>query len=172
MSAAPARRPATCSTFSNQSPEKYGTDFVESNKAGTLAKAVAAGRSKMEQSELRELEKEQNSPLLKPNYGKVPVYVLERRKEVAAKVAQLAKEKALANVPPGMRVMPDEEREATLVVLRANRADVEGKLASLPIAVGQTQFSLRKKSELEHRLGEIEDAQRVFQRRVVLVRDE
>jgi hypothetical protein len=53
----------------------------------------------MEQSELRELEKEQNSPLLKPNYGKVPVYVLERRKEVAAKVAQLAKEKALANQP-------------------------------------------------------------------------
>ena len=90
----------------------------------------------------------------------------------ALKASLAEKEKALANVPAGMRVMPEDEREATLAILRANRADVEAKLAALPIATGQTQTSLRRKAELETRLAEIEDAQRVFQRRVVLVRDE
>ena len=95
-----------------------------------------------------------------------------RRREEEEKRVEAEKEKALANVPAGMRVMPEDEREATLAILRANRADVEAKLAAMPIATGQTQTSLRRKAELETRLAEIEDAQRVFQRRVVLVRDE
>ena len=102
----------------------------------------------------------------------MPEYVRRRRREEEEKRLEAEKEKALANVPAGMRVMPEDEREATLAILRANRADVEAKLAALPIATGQTQTSTRRKSELETRLAEIEDAQRVFQRRVVLVRDE
>ena len=157
---------------SARSPDAYGTDFVQSNKAELLAIAKEKGRAKLEETERIELEAAANSPLLKPGYGRVPDYVTRRRKEESARLLDIEKDRALANVPAGMRVMPEDEREATLAVLRANREDVETKLSNLPIAVGQTQFALRRKSELEHRLAEIEDAQRVFQRRVVLVRDE
>lgn len=150
----------------------YGTDFVRANKSETLAKATASGRAKLAETAREAADAAAASPLLKAGYGRVPEYVRRRRREEEEKRLEAEKEKALANVPAGMRVMPEDEREATLAILRANRADVEAKLAALPIAVGQTQTSLRRKAELETRLAEIEDAQRVFQRRVVLVRDE
>lgn len=168
-------RPASASARPSASPfasQPYGTDFVRANKAETLAKAKEAGRAKLEQTARSAADAAAASPLLKAGYGRVPEYVLRRRREEEEKRVEAEKEKALANVPAGMRVMPEDEREATLAILRANRADVEAKLAALPIATGQTQTSLRRKAELETRLAEIEDAQRVFQRRVVLVRDE
>jgi hypothetical protein len=165
---ASARVPSA-SPFASQ---PYGTDFVRANKAETLAKAKEAGRAKLEQTARSAADAAAASPLLKAGYGRVPEYVLRRRREEEEKRVEAEKEKALANVPAGMRVMPEDEREATLAILRANRADVEAKLAAMPIATGQTQTSLRRKAELETRLAEIEDAQRVFQRRVVLVRDE
>ena len=38
----------------------------------------------------------------------------------------------MANIPAGMRVMPEDEREATLAILRANRADVEASSPRCP----------------------------------------
>jgi len=170
---APTARPTSArSPSTSSSGDAYGTDFVRANKAETLARAAELGKMKLDSTERRAEEKKAASPLLKPGYGRVPEYVKRRRREQEAIRLEAEKEKAAANVPAGMRVMPEDEREATLAILRANRADVESKLAALPIAVGQTQTSLRKKSELETRLSEIEDAQKVFQRRVVLVRDE
>ena len=168
-------RPASALGSSRPSPfavsQPYGTDFVRANKAETLAKATASGRAKLAET-AREAADAAASPLTRRGYGRVPEYVRRRREEEEEKRLEKEKEKAMANIPAGMRVMPEDEREATLAILRANRADVEAKLAALPIATGQTQTSTRRKSELETRLAEIEDAQRVFQRRVVLVRDE
>ena len=165
---ASARGAPKDSPFASQ---PYGTDFVRANKAETLAKATASGRAKLAET-AREAADAAASPLTRRGYGRVPEYVRRRREEEEEKRLEKEKEKAMANIPAGMRVMPEDEREATLAILRANRADVEAKLAALPIAVGQTRTSLRRKAELETRLAEIEDAQRVFQRRVVLVRDE
>ena len=67
--------------------------------------------------------------------------------------------------------MPEEERLETLEILRVNRADVEEKLRALPIAKTDSQTLRRRKSELEARLAEIEDAQKVFERKTVLVRE-
>ena len=134
------------------------------NKSNPLAKLAETAREAADAAAA--------SPLTRRGYGRVPEYVRRRREEEEEKRLEKEKEKAMANIPAGMRVMPEDEREATLTILRANRADVEAKLAALPIATGQTQTSTRRKSELETRLAEIEDAQRVFQRRVVLVRDE
>jgi hypothetical protein len=165
---ASARGAPKDSPFASQ---PYGTDFVRANKAETLAKATSVGRAKLAET-AREAADAAASPLTRRGYGRVPEYVRRRREEEEEKRLEKEKEKAMANIPAGMRVMPEDEREATLAILRANRADVEAKLAALPIATGQTQTSTRRKSELETRLAEIEDAQRVFQRRVVLVRDE
>ena len=166
---ASARGAPKDSPFASQ---PYGTDFVRANKAETLAKATSVGRAKLAETAREAADAAAASPLLRAGYGRVPEYVRRRRREEEERRLEAEKEKALANVPAGMRVMPEDEREATLAILRANRADVEAKLAALPIAVGQTRTSLRRKAELETRLAEIEDAQRGFQRRVVLVRDE
>jgi hypothetical protein len=69
-----------------------------------------------------------------------------------------------------MRVLPEDERLRTLEILAENRQDVEEKLLALPIAKDGTPVVHRRKAELEARLAEIEDAQRIFGRSTVLVR--
>ena len=108
---------------------------------------------------------------MKRNYGRVPAYLRERKLEMLAARRDAEAAERAAHIPPGMRVLPEEERLETLEILRVNRADVEEKLRALPIAKTDSQTLRRRKSELEARLAEIEDAQKVFERKTVLVRE-
>lgn len=72
-------------------------------------------------------------------------------------------------IPEGMRMMSDEERLDTLAVLDTNRSEVELELQKLPFHV-ETPSQIRLKNQLERRLGEIEDAKKIFSRPKVLVK--
>ena len=72
-------------------------------------------------------------------------------------------------VPEGMRILPEEERLATMDILKTNRDDVEGKLQSMPFIV-ETPSQITFKANLENRLKEIEEAERLFSRPVVYVK--
>ena len=82
---------------SARSPDAYGTDFVQSNKAELLAIAKEKGRAKLEETERIELEAAANSPLLKPGYGRVPDYVTRRRKEESARLLDIEKDNAMSS---------------------------------------------------------------------------
>ena len=66
--------------------------------------------------------------LTKDTYGKVPRYLQNIKVGLARQHAdkQAAKEAAL--VPPGMRIMPEEERLEMLGILDESRQDIEAKL--------------------------------------------
>mmetsp|Transcript_26801 Transcript_26801/g.63575 ORF Transcript_26801/g.63575 Transcript_26801/m.63575 type:complete len:90 (+) Transcript_26801:885-1154(+) len=85
----------------------------------------------------------------------------------AEKEAKLAAEEA-AKIPPGMRMMPEDERMETLAILAQNKAAVEAQLAQLPFTV-ETPSQIRHKNGLEKRLKEIDEAERLFSRPNVLV---
>lgn len=78
-------------------------------------------------------------------------------------------EKEAALIPEGMRMMSDEERLDTLAVLDTNRSEVETELQKLPFFV-ETPSQIRLKNQLERRLGEIEEAKKIFSRPKVLVK--
>lgn len=105
----------------------------------------------------------------KSDYGKVPTYLHERKMELAATYARQQAEKEAALIPEGMRMMSDEERLDTLAVLDTNRSEVELELQKLPFHV-ETPSQIRLKNQLERRLGEIEDAKKIFSRPKVLVK--
>lgn len=67
-----------------------------------------------------------------------------------------------------MRLLPEEERLETLEILRRNREEVERAIQHLPLRT-ETQGAIRRKDELERRLREVEDAQKIFSRPKVLV---
>ena len=165
--APPRRRPSTSASFLDD----YDVDFVAANKRETVRRAAAEGREKLIREERAAEEARRASPLLKRNYGRVPAYLRERKLEMAAARRDAEAAERAAHIPPGMRVLPEEERLETLEILRVNRADVEEKLRALPIAKTDSQTLRRRKSELEARLAEIEDAQKVFERKTVLVRE-
>ena len=165
-SAAP-RPPTTVS----REESVYGTDFVRQNSTMTVAEAAAKGKERV--AEMRRAQEETrraNDFIAKRDYGRVPDYLVERKLELAERERERREKEERAHIPPGMRVLPEDERLRTLEILAENRQDVEEKLLALPIAKDGTPVVHRRKAELEARLAEIEDAQRIFGRSTVLVR--
>ncbi|KXZ51626.1 hypothetical protein GPECTOR_12g590 [Gonium pectorale] len=135
-----------------------GRDFINENKIGAVAPVRPP---KLER-------KDSASYLNKKDYGQVPQYLLERKMQMAADVEAAARAKEAALIPPGMRLMPEEERQETLEVLKQNREEVDRAIQGLPLRI-ETPSAIRRKDELERRLREIEDAIKIFSRPKVLV---
>lgn len=150
-SSAPNRRPSP-------GPEA-GQNFIQMNKAN------AAAQSRPPRAESKE---EKDRPLAKKDYGRVPKYLVDRKTEMAMQyeAQQLAKEAAL--IPPGMRVMPEEERLEMISILQRNREEILRLIQQLPFVI-ETPSQIRRKNDLEQRLREIEDAFKIFSRPKVLV---
>lgn len=66
--------------------------------------------------------------LNKEEYGKVPRYLQNIKLGLARQHADKQAAKEAAMVPPGMRIMPEEERLEMLGILDESRQDVEAKL--------------------------------------------
>ncbi|KAF6265685.1 calmodulin-binding-domain-containing protein [Scenedesmus sp. NREL 46B-D3] len=137
-----------------------GRDFLRENKA------AAAAASRPVKAESR--QDGGAAYLQKSEYGQVPAYLLQRKMELAQQEEAMRAAKHAAQIPPGLRQMPEAERLATLQLLDANKAEAEARLAALPIII-ETPSAIRHKDELERRLQEIEDARRIFSRPNVLV---
>jgi len=66
--------------------------------------------------------------LTKEEYGKVPRYLQNIKVGLARQHAEKQAAKEAAMVPPGMRIMPEEERLEMLGILDESRQDIEAKL--------------------------------------------
>lgn len=71
-------------------------------------------------------------------------------------------------MPPGTRLMTEDERVKTLEELKVKKQEVASLLFSLPLSM-RTEALKNKKSELETKLTEIEKAISTFSRKVVYI---
>lgn len=102
------------------------------------------------------------------NYGRVPRYINKYAQERAeAEIERLAEEEQ-AKVPPGTRLMPEEERLETLHDLTESRRDVNTALEKLPV-VSRTIAVERHRKDLEEKLVRIDRAIETFKRQHVYV---
>ena len=101
-------------------------------------------------------------------YGRVPLYLQQRKAEAEEKRERAREEKAARAVPAGMRRVGEEEREATLARLRQSRDEAERQVMRLPLRC-ETVSRRRQKEEAEHRLQDIEDAIALFSKKVVYI---
>ena len=141
-----------------QGPTSPAKDFIRQNR-----KSVQAMRSKKVEKAPEQLFKE------KENYGKLPRYLLERKIQLAEEYERRREDERMALAPPGTRVMPEDERLRTLEMLESNKLEVEKHLKLLPFVV-ETPSQIKAKTQLENRLKEIEDAERMFSRPIVYVK--
>ena len=74
-------------------------------------------------------------------------------------------------IPPGTKLMSEEERIQTLEDLNKNRREIQEILSQLPLSM-KTDALQRRKVDLEKKLLEIEKAMVTFSRKVVYVKDE
>ena len=71
-------------------------------------------------------------------------------------------------MPPGTRLMGDEERLQTLAELQDSKKELQNLLERLPIAQ-RTQAGERRKKEMEEKLMRIERAIETFSKKIVYI---
>ena len=96
--------------------------------------------------------------------------------EPTAQVGRISPEALLASPPPDALILdvrtPDEFASGHVPdAVNVPYDEVEARLGELPIAATDNQVVQRRKAELEVKLGEIEDALKIFARKTVLVRE-
>lgn len=141
-------------------------DYINENKMDAVTKAAQRGAQKVQEQEQAGLHEDWTT---KKNYGSVPGYLRERKMELM----EVQEQKRLAleanAVPAGMRILPEDERLRTLQILAENKKNVETDLQKLPFTC-ETPSQIRRRTDLERRMAEIEDAQKIFSRKQVFVR--
>ena len=102
------------------------------------------------------------------NYGKVPKYLdkFNRQREDAARQKQVDEENA--KLPPGTRLMGEEERQATLADLEQAKRATNDQLERLPISMKSMRAQAQRK-ELEEKMTRLERAIETFSKKKVYV---
>lgn len=163
-------RPSTPKKGATPKSQEFGvfaprsdTNFISSNRSN--ADQLAPPDKKTERQ--KKFEKSAKHD----NFGKVPDYIEQRKAKWAAEKEEMKKRMPDPNCPPGMKLMPDEERMETLEVLLQSRTEALKQLQHMPFIV-ETPSATRKKLALEDKLKEIEDAVALFSRTKVFVKAE
>jgi hypothetical protein len=98
----------------------------------------------------------------------VPNYLNKYKHEADERAERIRRQEEESKIPPGTRLMGEEERMSTLQDLLATKKDLINMLERMPIA-NRTQAAERRKKELEEKLMRIERAIETFSKKVVYI---
>ena len=102
-------------------------------------------------------------------FGSIPRYIMERREHWAAEEKRKRDNSSDPDCPPGLIVMPDEERLETLEILKQSEKETHELLHRLPLTA-TTERMIKRKEALESKLKEIESAKHIFMKPRVFVK--
>lgn len=102
-------------------------------------------------------------------YGAVPTYLRQRQAEWAEEAEAKKRAEEAKDVPPGMRLMPLEERLETLRLLRTGIEETQNELSKFKLNV-VVPSQRKRRGDLEEKLTQLEDAVKVFSRTKVFVK--
>jgi phage terminase Nu1 subunit (DNA packaging protein) len=105
------------------------------------------------------------------SFGKVPTYIERFKLEAQVTRQKREEDRARARMPPGTRLMSEEERVATLEELARQKREVSYMLFSIPLSCKTEALRLRKR-EIEVKLVEIDRAVTTFSRKIVYIKDD
>jgi hypothetical protein len=112
----------------------------------------------------------EDAKTVNPSFGRVPKYLHGIKKDIAETKAAEAAAAERAKLPPGMRLLTEDERLETLQQLLDEKEATFLEYNRLPIAAN-TMAIRNRRNELENKLTELETAVKVFTRPKVYVAD-
>ena len=113
----------------------------------------------------------QSTPQLHKSFGKVPTYIEKIKHEMHMTAEKREEERAKARMPPGTRLMTEDERVMTLEELNKQKREISDMLFSIPLSL-KTEGLKNKKRDLELKLLEIERAVTTFSRKIVYIKQD
>ncbi|CAM9401254.1 unnamed protein product, partial [Sphacelaria rigidula] len=123
---------------------------------------VASNRLQATEMKTKQLT-EPESHFTHDSYGRVPDYLVSRQEEWEREEERRKAEAPDPTCPPGMKVMPEEERLSTLRLLAENEASCQAQLNKFPLVV-QTPLLQKRVEYLNTKLKEIDEAKIIFSR--------
>ncbi|EDV21805.1 uncharacterized protein TRIADDRAFT_59897 [Trichoplax adhaerens] len=103
--------------------------------------------------------------------GKIPKYLTKRqeqwRRDEERRLASIPD----PNMPPGHTLMPDAERRETLAALFENQRELAMKLAKMPLRC-DSYTAMNRKTQVERKLAEIDEAIKIFSRPKVYIKED
>jgi hypothetical protein len=105
-------------------------------------------------------------------YGRVPSYLLARKQTwlAAEELRRAAMKGRHSGIPPGMRLLTEEERSEALAALEAQEREIHSALLKIPLRV-DTPSMARRKQQLEARLVEVGANRELFAKPRVLIKE-
>uniref|UniRef100_A0A914VXU2 Enkurin domain-containing protein n=1 Tax=Plectus sambesii TaxID=2011161 RepID=A0A914VXU2_9BILA len=141
-------------------------NFIKLNIAS--ASGNAGMRRSASVSALEEAQKKEEH-VKRINYGHIPKYLADRKMQWERE--QMRAGARDTECPPGHTLLSKEEQRKTLDMLKATEQEIMTKVNKMPVR-GDTPFLIRKSSEYERQLREIEEAIKIFSKPKVFVRNE
>ncbi|XP_039249359.2 enkurin domain-containing protein 1-like isoform X1 [Styela clava] len=150
--------------------ERRAEDFIARN--ARLAKSYKPQRSKSQMEVDRSQEKYYDGIKKYNNTvkGSSPSYLQARQREWARAEQNRIRNIPDPTVPDGHTVLPDRDRKDTLNILRQSQLDLLQEYRFLPVRSADSFGVRQRKTELERRIAEVDEAVRVFERPRVFVK--
>lgn len=105
---------------------------------------------------------------LHKNFGKIPKYINNYKNDAEEYKQRLIQEEEDAKIPPGCRLMGEDERRKTLEELQISKKEVNNTLERLPLGSSSLVMQKRKR-ELEAQLLRIERSIETFSKKTVYI---
>ncbi|KAL7885190.1 hypothetical protein AOLI_G00079600 [Acnodon oligacanthus] len=154
--------PQTSDSDSEIQVRGHFVDFVRHN-------ARAAAKTTLRRSQ--SLQNLQNKQPLSAVKGRVPQYLEDRKVQWRKEAEERKRNTPDPSVPAGHTQMSDRERQETLKSLKDTHRTLVSELLSLPVRADTVSMRSRR-TELDQRLSEVEEAIKIFSRDKVYVKND
>lgn len=132
---------------------------------------VGANRTEARQMEPKRRQSNDEEVHRHSEFGAVPKYLQDRKEEWAETEARRQAALPDPSCPPGMRLMPEDERLETLDILLESEREAQSMMLKLPLH-STTPSVVKRKEALEAKLKEIEAAKKIFSKARVYIKED
>ncbi|XP_075710943.1 enkurin domain-containing protein 1 [Rhinoderma darwinii] len=144
-------------------------DFVAHNARTVKNIQVRRSRSLQNLNEVLQNKQQQQKEYDSKQKGHVPQYLLDLKEKWMKEQQEVKKRTPDPSLPPGHTMMPEHERQETLNKIKQTETQLLMELLSLPVRADNLSIQNRR-TVLEKKLSEIEEAIKVFARPKVFIK--
>ncbi|KYO36987.1 enkurin domain-containing protein 1 isoform B [Alligator mississippiensis] len=149
--------------------EGTSIDFVSHNAQNAKRAQMRRSRSLQSLTEVLEQKRREQEEYNSKQKGHVPRYLLQRKDLWRRETEERLRNLPDPDLPPGHTMMPESQRLETLGNLKQTQAQLTKDLVMLPVRA-DTLGVQRRRSELEKKLSQIEEALKIFSRPKVFIK--
>ncbi|XP_067879480.1 enkurin domain-containing protein 1 isoform X2 [Heterodontus francisci] len=144
-------------------------DFVRHNAQNARRMPMRRSKSLQSLADVLDRKAKEQQEYISKNKGQLPQYLIERRNQWQKEAEERQKNIPDPSMPPGHTRMPENERLETLSSLQQTQQQLTKQLLMFPVRV-DTIGMRNRRTDLEKKLAEIEEAIKIFSRPKVYIK--